>query len=129
MTISLSQQLGSIRGGRKHWVVLRKEGAHRHRIEVFKDEDDVRRLPSKVIAIENITNVQTILEKKELTVITEDETNTFVCSSRADLDDWVRDIENLRRGAGSRMSMGRGNDIASNGGTRTNCNLLFWDSV
>ena len=94
-------QLGSLTriGTRKNWVVLKKDShTARSRVEVYKDEDDVtKRHPTKVIGIDQISRINTSPEKKELTLILGDENIMFLCSSRADMDDWVRDIDGLRK--------------------------------
>lgn len=93
--------LGSLTriGTKKNWVVLKKDShSARSRVEVYKDEDDVtKRHPTKVIGIDQISRINTSPEKKELTLILGDENIMFLCSSRADMDDWVRDIDGLRK--------------------------------
>ncbi|XP_041378684.1 purine nucleoside phosphorylase-like [Gigantopelta aegis] len=60
------------------------------RIEIYKDEDDVpRKNPSKIISVEQVSNLQTNLERKDITLCMFGETVTFGCTSRADLDDWT----------------------------------------
>ena len=80
-------------------MVLKKDShTARSRVEVYRDEDDVtKRHPTKVIGIDQISRINTSPEKKELTLILGDENVMFLCSSRADMDDWVRDIDGLRK--------------------------------
>ena len=104
-------QIGSLVriGAKKNWVVLRREShSSRSRVEVFKDEDDFsRRQPIKIVGIEQISSVNTSPEKKEIILNVGSENVILTCSSRADVDDWMRDIEALRqngRGLGKRKS-------------------------
>lgn len=103
--IIIYSQIGSLTrfGTKKHWVVLRSESrTGLCRIEIYKDEDDVpRKNPSKIISVEQVSSLQTNLERKDITLSMFGETVTFGCLSRADLDDWVRDIESLRQNRGA----------------------------
>ena len=96
-------QLGSLTrmGSKKNWVVLRGPSFNgKSRVEVYKDEDTATRQSGawRVIALEQVTKVQMSSERKEFILVTKDDSISFICSSRADLDDWLRDLENVRRG-------------------------------
>ena len=86
-------------GTRKNWVVLRQEShSARARVEIFKEEDDfAKRQPTKIIGIDQISSISTSPEKKEISLSIGNEQITFYCSSRADVDDWMRDIDCLRK--------------------------------
>ena len=86
-------------GARRNWVVLRQESqTSKARVEIFKGEDDaVKRQPIKIIGIDQISNISTVPEKKEIMLSIGHEQMTFTCSSRADVDDWVKDIGYLRK--------------------------------
>ena len=87
-------------GSKKNWVVLRGPSYNgKSRVEVYKDEDTATRQSAwRVIALEQVTKVQMSSERKEFILVTKDDSISFICSSRADLDDWLRDLENVRRG-------------------------------
>lgn len=79
-------------------MVLKAESRHtKPCIEIYKSEDDfLRKRPTKLVAIDQINRIQSAIERKELTLVLFGETVTFMCSSRADHDDWLKDIESVR---------------------------------
>lgn len=79
-------------------MVLKAESRHtKPCIEIYKSEDDfLRKRPTKLVAIDQINRTQSAIERKELTLVLFGETVTFMCSSRADHDDWLKDIESVR---------------------------------
>ena len=96
-------QLGSLTRmtSKKNWVVLHGASySGKSRVEVFKDEDSasMRNDPWRVIGLEQVTKVQMSPDRKEFILVTKEDSISFVCQSRADLDDWLRDLESVRRG-------------------------------
>ncbi|XP_019849843.1 PREDICTED: docking protein 5-like isoform X2 [Amphimedon queenslandica] len=85
---------------RKYWVVLKGESrSTKACIEIYKSEDDVlRKSPTKLVAIDQISRLQSVIERKELTLVMYAESVSLICSSRADHDDWLKDIESVRGG-------------------------------
>lgn len=70
----------------------------RARFEIFRDEDDfTKRQPVKIVGIDQISTIITSPEKKEIVISVGNEQLTLTCSSRADVDDWIRDIDCLRK--------------------------------
>ena len=95
-------QIGSLSrfGSKKSWVVLQRDShSSRARVEIFKEEDDCAKghRPVKLIGIDQISNVSISPEKKEIVLTIGYENMTFSFSSKADVDDWIRDIESLRK--------------------------------
>ncbi len=67
-------------------------------MEIFRGEDDAaKRQPIKIIGIDQISYISTVPEKKEIVLCIGQEQMTFSCSSRADVDDWMKDIGCLRK--------------------------------
>lgn len=86
---------------KKHWVVLKREThTAKSRLEIYKDEDQasLQGAPWRLVSLDSISRIQTTAERKEFVIFSLEEALTFVCSSRADLDDWMRDLDILRRG-------------------------------
>lgn len=79
---------------RRQWVVLRREsGGRASRVELYRNEDQSAE-PNKIISLSPSTlrNVQILDRKKAFVLNLQEESCMFQCSSRADMEDWHRDI-------------------------------------
>ena len=86
---------------KKNWVILRSSSPFgKSRVEIYKDEDSaaLQSDPWRVVALELVSKVQMSSERKEFILVSPDDSTSFICASRADLDDWLRDLECVRRG-------------------------------
>lgn len=80
----------------KHWVVLKSAAEKtKSRLEIYKDEEwaTLKGTPSRVINLHSIIEVKSTAA--EFVISTLDYSLTFVCSSQADVDDWMRDLDVL----------------------------------
>lgn len=90
---------------RRQWVVLRRETTGRaSRIELYRSEDQSAE-PNKTVSLSpsSLRNVEILDRKKAFVLNLQDESCMFQCSSRADMEDWYRDINHysssMNRGA------------------------------
>ena len=98
-------QLGSLTTSmtsKRYWLVLRKEtpGGGRSRLEFYRSEEQSNE-PVRVIPLDQIREVHHSERKKaSFDVHLQDEVTQFSCSSKADTDDWMRDIARFQGGRG-----------------------------
>ena len=52
--------------------------------------------PLTVIALSTVTSVEAVEGKKEFVVTSSGSQDTFACTAKADVDDWVTDINRCR---------------------------------
>ena len=96
-------QLGSLTTtmtSRRNWVILRRESHGRSsRLELYRNEEQVADNNfGRDILLDQMRSVQRAERKKAFVVVTAEETLLFMCSSRADTDDWLSDIRRYRSG-------------------------------
>ena len=87
---------------KRYWLVLRKEtpGGGRSRLEFYRSEEQSNE-PVRVIPLDQIREVHHSERKKaSFDVHLQDEVTQFSCSSKADTDDWMRDIARFQGGRG-----------------------------
>jgi hypothetical protein len=94
---------------KRTWMVLCRKGpSGKPRIEMYRSEDSVSgQQPHRMIDLETVRSVQPVERKKGFLVELLDETMMLQCTSKADMEDWVRDINRLR---GGRVDLASGQD-------------------
>jgi hypothetical protein len=90
-------------------VLCRKGPSGRPRIEMYRSEDSVGgQQPVRMIDLETVRSVQPVERKKSFLIELPEETMMLQCTSKADMEDWVRDTNRLR---GGRVDLASGQDI------------------
>ncbi|XP_064399054.1 uncharacterized protein LOC135345566 [Halichondria panicea] len=96
---------------KRQWVVLRKAARGKPTsLELYKSEDQTQ-APLRTIPLDRsgFKNIHRDEHKKAFILNLNDEVCLFQCTSRADMDDWSRDIETYgepRSGGGGGVSVG-----------------------
>ena len=101
---------------RRNWVILRKESHGRSsRLELYRNEEQVTDNNfGRDILLDQMRTVQRAERKKAFVVVMADETLLFMCSSRADTDDWLSDIRRYRGGRRSESSFSDSDGVPDN---------------
>ena len=95
-------QLGRVQtvASRRNWVVLRKDspGGGKSRLELYRNEDLSGVGPVRTILLDpdTVKGINTIDKKKAFLLTLSDDVCLFQCSSRADMDDWYKDLSRCR---------------------------------
>ena len=101
-------------------MVLCREGpgcTGRSRIEWYRSEDRAKDYqPVKVVDLDTIRSINPVERKKGFMVDLLEESMLFQCTSKADMEDWVRDINRFRQGVDlasgqNLMEMPQGHDV------------------
>ncbi|CAI8034686.1 hypothetical protein GBAR_LOCUS19502 [Geodia barretti] len=95
---------------KRMWMVLCRKGpSGRPRIEMYRSEDSVAgQQPVRMIDLETVRSVQPVERKKSFLIELPEETMMLQCTSKADMEDWVRDTNRLR---GGRVDLASGQNI------------------
>ncbi|CAI8034680.1 Docking protein 4 [Geodia barretti] len=101
--------LSSLSSKRMWMVLCRKGPSGRPRIEMYRSEDSVGgQQPVRMIDLETVRSVQPVERKKSFLIELPEETMMLQCTSKADMEDWVRDTNRLR---GGRVDLASGQNI------------------
>ena len=99
-------QFGSLTSSvssKRQWVILRRETARggQSRLELYRSEEQtVDGRASREVFLDAIKLVEHAEKKKAFVLHMQEETLLFLCSSHAEMEDWIGDVRRFRR-AGS----------------------------